>query len=229
MLCSGPATAASVITTTFHTQDGPGDGQGWWTLSVPSSSDNPVMIVGFAVDSRPPFPIIEYRSHVSFSVHGLEGTIQSAVLRFSQQASFSNGNQLSGSVRLGMFDVSTNPVVLNSTGGVNPTIFGDLGSGQSYGVVPVNVTFDNSRVIELPLNAAGISAIENDSVFSVGLAMQDGTGTQYHYLFGNSGLIPKPWIRELVVTTIPEPAFGLLVLAPLVACALKRSRARRQS
>jgi hypothetical protein len=224
--CLTPVAAATVISATFNTADGPGDGQGWWTQSAASSASNPNMIVGYGNASISPFSIIEYRSHVSFSIQGLAGQVQSAVLRFSQQASFANGNQLAGSLRLGMFGVSTDPALLNFSGGVNPAIFEDLGSGQSYGIIPVNVTFDNSRVIELPLNAAGIAAIQNGSIFSVGLAVQGGTGSQKHYLFGNSGLIPNPWIHELVVTTIPEPTSCYFVLVSLITCAMRRSRRR---
>lgn len=211
--CSG----ATLI---FNTDDAPGDGQGWWTLDIPSSVSNQSFLTGYAInpDAPFPYPIIEYRAHLSFQITGINEPIQSAVLRLSQLASYSNGNQFSGMVTLGLFDVSTDPVVLNSTGGIQPDIFNDVGSGVSYGISVIFITREPGRILEIPLNDAAIAAMQNGAVFSVGMRMLDGDGTVSHHLFANPGLLPDPWIHEVRVTTVPEPAcvslLGLGLLLP---------------
>ena len=211
LVCNG-------ATITFNTVDAPGDGQGWWTLTEPSSPANYIFLTGFAIDGFAPFPypIIEYRSHLSFSISGITAPIQSAVLRLSQQDSYGDGGPFVGSVTLGLFDVTTDGTLLNTTGGVQPTIFNDLGSGISYGTSTITLSHDSSRILEIPLNQAAISAIQNGAVFSVGMAMLDGDGTQSHYIFGSASPAPNPFVHELRVQTVPEPSclmlFGVALL-----------------
>ncbi len=221
----------SAATLTFNTFDAPGDGQGSWTLSRPSSPSNLSFLTGYAIDGTAPFPypIIEYRSHLSFSISGISAPIQSAVLRLSQLASYSNGNQFGGIVTLGLFDVATDATLLNSIGGVQPSIFEDVGSGISYGTSVISISFDSSRVLEIPLNQAAISAIQNGAVFSVGMAMLDGDGTQDHHLFANPGLLPNPFVHELRVQTVPEPNCLTLLTAALIFVPRRHSKRSRPS
>lgn len=208
------AVCSQAATLTFDTFDAPGDGQGWWTLSRPSVPSNNLFTTGYVLDgSQPlPYPIIESRAHLSFQIAGISEPIQSAVLRLSQQGSSSNGDLFSGNVTLGLFDVTTDAVVLNSSAGLQPDIFNDVGSGLSYGVSIIPITRDSARVIEIPLNQAAISAIQNGAVFSVGMAMLDGDGMKEHHLFANTGLTPNPFIHELRIQTGPVPEPSCLML-----------------
>lgn len=218
LVCLCFAVICPGATLTFNTFDAPGDGQGWWTLTEPSSPDNYIFVTGYGIDGNAPFPypIIESRAHLSFSISGISAPIQSAVLRLSQLASYSNGNQFSGIVTLGLFDVSTDAAILNSVGGIQPDIFNDLGSGISYGASVIPISFDSSRVLEIPLNQAAIAAIQNGAVFSVGMAMLDGDGTKSHYLFGATGSLPTPFVHELRIQTVPEPNCVILLGVALI-------------
>lgn len=211
----------------FNTSDGPGDGEGSWTLSRPSLPSNPSFLTGYTInpDAPFPYPIIEYRAHLSFSISGIAAPIQSAVLLLSQQAGYDIAVD-AGTVTLGLFDVSTDAVTLNMASGVQPAIFDDLGTGISYGTAPVSLVHNISRVVEIPLNQAAIAAMQNGAVFSIGMRVLEGDGSQDHYLFGNSGLAPNPFVHELRVTTVPEPSCTMLLAVALLFQSWRRRAAR---
>jgi hypothetical protein len=221
------AAQAAGTLTTFNTDNAPGDGRGWWTLQKGSSPSNPIFVAGYIQDSVSPFPIIESRSHLSFHISGLTDPIESALLRITKWGVLANG-VTSGHITMGMFDVTTDGTVLNSAAGIQPAIFADLGGGVSYGTFQISATWNNTEVLEIPLNRQALDAIRNDSVFSIGFAVLDGDGTKKHYAFGNTGLTPNPFYHELVVRTVPEP--GTCALAGMSAAVLlARRRNPRQS
>lgn len=217
---------AALTTVTFDTADAPGDGQGWWTTLNSGSPENYIFLTGYAYATGLPYPqpILEHRGHLSFMVTGVTDPIVSATLRLSQWGAISNGTVGAGNVTLGLFDVSTDANVLNSSSGAQASIFADLGSGTSYGSKVIATQFSQTRVLEIPLNSAAIAAIQNNAVFSVGMAMLDGNGSQTHYLFGNTGLVPSPFVHELRIVTIPEPATFSLAGAGLLLSACRRRR-----
>lgn len=115
--------------------------------------------------------------------------------------------------------MSTDPVVLNTTGGVQPDIFDDLGTGASV----ISVSNDVSGALEIPLNQAGVSAIQNGTVFSVGMRVLDGDGARDHYIFGSASPEPNPFVHELRITTVPEPSSTLLLAVALLVALLFQS------
>jgi hypothetical protein len=219
------AAAQAAGTLTFNADDAPGDGRGSWTLQKGSSPANPIFVAGYIQDSVPPFPIIESRGHLSFHISGLNDPIESALLRITKWGVLANG-ATSGRLTMGMFDVTTDGTVLNSASGIQPAIFADLGSGVSYGVFQISAVWNNSEILEIPLNRQALDAIRNDQVFSVGFAVLDGDGTKKHYAFGNTGLTPNPFYHELVVRTIPEP--GAVAAAGVAGALLLAIRRRRR-
>ena len=60
----------------------------------------------------------------------------------------SNISQVSGAVTVEFFDVSTEVSTLNNNAGTSAAVYNDLGSGTSYGTVPVNSP-SNSTVSSL--------------------------------------------------------------------------------
>jgi hypothetical protein len=134
-------------------------------------------------------------------------------------------------VKLGLFDVQTDSNVLNSVSGIQTSIFDDLGSGVSYGVTTIDITYDDNRVLEIPLNTQAIAKLANGTVFSVGMVVLDRQGTGSTYLFGNSGGVPRPFVHELRIQTaaIPEPSSALCGCAVAIAACVTRGRKRQQA
>lgn len=173
-----------------------GNNQGWWspTDAGVDSNDN-----YFAGD----FGGAVYNDFFSFDISGLAGeTVLSASFEpFAYAISAAYG------VIYTLYDVSTDPLTLNTNTGASAAIHGDLGSGVSYGsfFVPTGVAF---TTLTLPLNGFGVAdlqaAIDGGRYFSIG-------GT------ASAAIVPEPGS----LTLVGLGAFGL------VAGAIRRRRQQK--
>jgi hypothetical protein len=184
--------------------------QGWWSDKFANNSPvNDNYFTGFQSGG-------EYRSFFSFDLSGISGTVTSATLNLQRW-------DQTGPLTLGLFDVSTPASTLvtgRQQGILSPTIFADLGSGNSYGTFPVNYGgFMDILSFSLNANAlADINAMTGSGYFSIGGAVLSGSG----YIFAiDGGGLP----RELVLTTVPEPStFALAGIGATVLLGLRRRR-----
>ncbi len=175
------------------------------------------------------------RNYFVFDLSGVTGLITDAALQvFNPAGGFAVGSP-SASVTYNVYDVTTPIPLLQTTifGSVlvGEPIFADLGSGVLYGSRAVSVA-DNNTVINLSLNAAAVTALNNagGGLFAFGgRLLPDGTAITPFGLF--IGTEFNPGSRQLVLTTtaVPEPATMILLgtgLASVGAAVRKRRKAR---
>lgn len=179
--------------------------QGWWNATLSNYIGNSNYIVGNGIGGPQ-----EFRDFFTFDLSALTGqTVTSATLEVQRY----NG----GDATLGLFDVSTNAIILNTLGAANAAVFADLGTGNSYGTFVVG-TGDPADILGFSLNAAAITDINAaiGGFFSIGGAMQAGPGNE---LFATSNGGTPEFLVVTTTTITPEPnakllfACGLAVLA----------------
>jgi hypothetical protein len=138
------------------------------------------------------------------------GTITSATLRISSGSVFLNSTY-------SLYDVDTLIPDLRATsldGGLQPGIYDDLGTGDSYGSTGLTaISKDNEYIVEISLTMAALDSINafngcdpllnpdrNPDSFDCYWAL-GGTYELFGFAFGFSG----DGVRELVYTTAPTP------------------------
>ena len=157
-------------------------------------------------------------------------TIGSAVLRVSHpENSYSSPNPQE---TVSFFEVGTDTLILRNPDESQPdsvldAIFGDLGSGASYGSFVATAASDGT-VEEILLNAAALAALQASSggEWVVGAALSSigeiGFGVE-EQVFKRSETIPDV-ASELVLTIVPEPGTALLFSLGLIGLALPGRR-----
>ncbi len=165
-----------------------GNNQGWWSPTSSNSDSNDNFIAG--TDGP-------YNDFFTFSLADVQGPITDAVLRLGGSYSHS-GLPLTYSI----FDVSTDPVTLNTNVGTSQAIYDDLGSGVLYGSILVTSL---TNPTDVPLNAAGLAAL-NDAISGA---------AEYFSIGGTTSPGTAP---------IPEPGTALLLGAALAGFGLLRRR-----
>jgi hypothetical protein len=239
VLMGVPSTAlADAIT--FNTSDSPFapgiPNQGWWSATQPNNTDNVSYFVGWSPEivfmGEIVSPANLTRNFFSFDLTPLvPGSVISAQLEVARLG-YESPNP---SETLGLWNVSTNPAILNNNSSASPAIFNDLGSGTSYGSFPLAAWGDSDaeqavRAI-FPLNANAIADINSAAggFFSIGGALQNVTmGSTNQGLFGFHGFFQdfqslggaNQILRvETVgpVQPVPEPSTVLLLASGLAA------------
>jgi hypothetical protein len=120
-----------------------------------------------------------------------------------------------------LYDVST-PIAtlsLSNVGATGIAIFDDLGSGTVLGQQTVSAA-DNGAVVSIVLNADGIAALNaaRGGQFAIGGALTTLGSPGDEFVFGFAELIDNPEVKQLQLTSVPEPAtVALLGLAATFA------------
>ncbi len=178
----------------------------------------------------------ELRSFFSFDLSGLQAAIPvgesiiSATLEITGFHSANQGgvnNGFEAAETLEVFDVSTDPFVLNENVGQSDAIYADLGSGTSYGTFAL-LGFDGNAPPPAPatgfsvaLNAAALADLAphaggtaGTDYFSVGLSLATADlvgGPDELLSFTETGTSGIPRGRLVLETMVPEPALATLL------------------
>jgi len=196
-LAAPAATLAAVTTQTFTTSQSEFDpgvrNQGWWSATFANGDDNPNYFAG-VVTVRPGEAHV-LRNFLSFDLASAcrPGAVTLQLTRFTQTQALTYL----------LFDVSTPAPVLNANDGTSAAIFGDLGSGTSFGGSSVAPGAPGD-VLSFPLNAAGVAAFDaaRGGFFSIG----GSTGAfeaspEDAFIYGNSEVSGT---QQLVVRCLPR-------------------------
>lgn len=208
MLGSALVTAAlyshanTVTVTTYGPQLAGGPNHGWWSNTVANYDGNDNFATGYH------YSIGETRSFFTFDLSELDiRSLTDATLVLPQ-------GRISGPLVLYLWDVTTDPVIVNANTGTSQSVFDDLGSGTEYG--RVSVTGAESAV-HVPLNASALDAIlEAQGFFTIG-ASAPGP----NYIFGLSEHSVPYLTLSGNIAVIPEPPIAGMLLAGLALVALR--------
>ena len=184
--------------------------QGWWSKDTTNIASNTNYITGTSYDVSPGVDY-SYRSFFTFALNDpkLAGyRILGASLELQAfQGQFDDG-------LLSLYDVDTDPFVLNSTIGVATTsIWDDLGSGRGYGTYAVNgnTPVNYEDILEFEFSAAAVedlNAALGNGFFSIGLTKELRSIFSGSTANGNQRLV-------LEVAPIPIPAALPLLMSAL--------------
>ncbi|ACB53293.1 hypothetical protein cce_3945 [Crocosphaera subtropica ATCC 51142] len=230
---------AQATTFVFNTSDfqfnSPEDSQGYWSPSFdnnfggvpfPPSGGSPnggSYALGEAFNTGTNLPTGGLvRSFVTFDLSSLADTITSAKLQLQRYTS--SGDPIE---TLGLFEVSTNALTLNTPSGANASIYDDLGTGTSYGTFSVTTSGPSTEILEFQLNANGISAINNNAggFFSIGMSIlsldrPNNLSAEYLFAFSTSSGIQRLILETASSPSVPEPStllgLGLLGLGTVL-------------
>ena len=172
---------------------------------------------------------LEYRSFYVWDLPTLTNPVTSARIDFDLQYSLGVWSTVPQTGR--MFDVSTSSSTLTQTdgGGTGHAIFGDLGSGTSYGDFVISEA-DNLTLFSVQLNQAGLDAINSASGRPFSIGMSNVSPYQQSFLFSS---ISFRGSQQLVlsmgnVAPVPEPqTWALMALGLGVLGATARRQGRR--
>jgi hypothetical protein len=206
-----------ILSTNENRIDPEAANQGWWSNSKSTNTFNISWFLG-SLDGG------QHRNFATYLLPDFDQPVVAASLSFNRRGSAATNE---ATETIGFFDVSTSPQVLNNNTGPNSTIYGDLGSGVSYGEVTVSGAGPPTEVLDFPLNSMGVAAINGAApgYFSIGGRLLTDDGNDYFFGGGGSGLFN---FVTLTLTVVPEPS--TIVLGPLlVAGAAMRRRAARKA
>lgn len=169
--------------------------------------------------------LLEYRNWFAFDVPTGSDPIVAASLRLYNPApiGYYSANPLQV---YQLFDVDSPSFSIMTGGNGQMSIFDDLGSGALYGEKPVT-TADNGQIIDIPLNAAAIVAL-NASIggrFLLGGSLAR-SGTDDQFLFGFSGSPDHPLPGLFIFQGVPEPTSMVLLGSAFASAWIARRRNR---
>jgi hypothetical protein len=227
------ARAVELVFTTSDTEIFPDtDNQGWYTASGEHVAQNDNYLVGHnGADA--------FRNFFIFDLGDLDlggGLfVESAVLEIQR---YSAGAATEDYVfQYGLFDVTTAAATLMADhpgpfpNGEGVTIFGDLGTGASYGGIAVDPDVGASGdLLAFDLNAAAIADLTGAAggFFGIGGAITNiEMNATIHGGSGGEVAAPPPFVRDpgiqrLVLQVVPEPATAALLAAGLIGLAARR-------
>lgn len=167
----------------------------------------------------------EYRSFYLWNIPEFGGTLVSARVEMRVQGFSGPTNQIGD-----MFDLSDSSLATISQtdgAGAGSAIFGDLGSGQTYGRFTISAS-DDLTWVSYVLNESALSAIagKRDGVFGMGIdnaSMPPVLGNWGYFLFSD---MSTPTRQRLVleVNPVPAPATLWLMISSLASIGAYRWR-----
>lgn len=181
--------------------------QGWWPGSPNENDDtNDNYIAGLLFDADGPR---DFRNFFTFDLSSLSDPVVSARLDLT----VADVNRFDEDQPLySLFDVSTDPAVLNMNVNFNGAIYDDLGTGSAYGSVPITLPTGSypDTILSIPLNAAAIGDINASSgnFFSIGGRLV--TETDYVFGLSQTDLLPNSIQRLVLETESPPPGTGVV-------------------
>jgi Ca2+-binding RTX toxin-like protein len=206
-VCAGAAQASTQTFSTGDSEFAAGfPNQGWWSWNLANEDVNSNWAVGSYEGS-------EFHNFFSFDLSSLSSPVTAATLKLQRYVVYAPD----GVFDYGLFDVTTDAATLNHNVGPDGAIYDDLGTGTGLGGVAIDATTGTSEdIVSVPLNAAGIAAVNSAAggFFSVGGAPVDETGASFaqgssplEYAFGFSGGVPNS--LEITTTDTTPTCDGL--------------------
>jgi PEP-CTERM motif len=199
----------------------PATTSGWYSGTSSSGQNNENYLVGMRGS--------EYRDFFVFDLSSLLGeTVASATLRLWNPIAdppdqFYDGyDSVDPTETLELVEVTT-PAASLLLGLPAPNTYQDLGDGTAFATRVMSAA-DNGTNVEIALNAAAVTAIDNAiGLFAIGghLTTLQNSAFDLETVFGGTS---DTSLRELVVETVPEPTTGALVAIGLVAFGIRRAR-----
>ena len=148
---------------------------GWYSNFSGHSSGNKNYFVGGEGSSG------QLRDYFVFNLAGVSGVINGATLRASNVCSSGPSHTYS------LFDVTTSIANLEASHGATPSIFNDLGFGVQYASKALTASeITNGTTISVDLNAAGLSAIQNNLGTAIAIG-GDYPGGSNDFILGCTG------------------------------------------
>ena len=164
---------------------------GWWDSTGFHDSTNPNYLAGLAEG-------VQYRNFTVFDLSAVSQPISAATLNLFNPEYVSPDPTETYT----LFDVSTPISMLTTSSSGRTDIFNDLGTGTSYGFQTVSNS-DDGQIVSVPLNAAGLSAL-NDAeggLAALGGALTTISGPSDQVVFAYSGNPTD--VRQLVLQLGP--------------------------
>ena len=196
----GTTFAASITISTLDNPIQPGtSNQGWWSNSSSNfNSTNISTIIGTAS------PTGTHRAYLTYYLPQLSQQVVSATLFYNRRGASLSTNEEFETV--GFFDVTTDPILLNTQLGPSFSVYNDLGSGDSYGQFVIPGTGPSDATLSFALSSAAVADISTagEGYFSIGVSLLSNDGNDA--LFGSFG--PQP---TLILQFVPEPGTGMLL------------------
>ncbi len=200
-----PTTTTTTSSTSSTTTTLPGTlnatDSGWWDDTGFHDADNDNYVVGACCGFQ------GLRNFFVFDLSPVTGVVTAATLRLSNPSDgFASPD---ANETYTVFDVSTSIEALSASGSAQIGIFNDLGTGSSYGAQVVS-SADDGNLVDVPLNATAVSAINSalGGEFALGGAITTlgGTGLD-EVVFGFTG--DSGDTKQLILTvTVCDPGEG---------------------
>ncbi|WP_394790135.1 PEP-CTERM sorting domain-containing protein [Rhodoferax sp.] len=182
---------------------------GWYNSLGVHNPSNTNYIAGFCTTCQDPQ---SSRNFFVFDTSSIVGQVSSAILRL-------RAGYIPGHGTYTLYDVTTPVANLRAGGSGLLDIYDDLGSGTSYGSVPLTST-QTDGLVDIVLNSAALAAINaHTGFFAIG-GSYDGVNS---WAFGGTNTDERRQLRY-EIATVPEPASIALVGLGLLGIMATRKR-----
>lgn len=156
------------------------------------------------------FPSLAYRDYQVFDLTGV-GIISSATLRTNSGGDAGRSDDVSISFTMFLGNIAD-----LSAGTAN---YADLAGGTEFGSVTLLGTFPDNSVVDVPLNAAAIAAL-NGTTGEFAIAGNQPAATGTSGVFGETNATQV----SLILDVVPEPSTGVLLIMGALGICFRRSR-----